>query len=139
VFGRERFPAAFDRTHVLQTGLSWDLGRRWRAGTRMVFYTGFPADEIAEDADPSAILEVPVERTSQPSSERTLPFFRIDVRVEKRWLIGAHGFIGLVFEVLNATARREVIDVDCDALRGCQPVTFGPVIVPSIGVEGGYF
>ena len=130
MLGRERFAAAFDRTHVLQTGLSWDLGHRWRAGSRLVFYTGFPSAEIADIFEN---VPIPVEEG------RTLPFFRIDLRLEKRWLIGDHGFVGLVFEVLNATARREIIDVNCDPIAGCQPVEFGPIIIPSIGVEGGFF
>ncbi|HEU4538556.1 MAG TPA: TonB-dependent receptor, partial [Polyangiaceae bacterium] len=32
--GREKFPSSFDRTHVLNLALAYDLGRRWRAGGR---------------------------------------------------------------------------------------------------------
>ena len=45
----------------------------------------------------------------------------------------------MVFEWLNATLRKEVVDVQCDPYRGCQPVVIGPVTIPSIGVEGGFF
>ncbi len=36
------FPSAFDRTHVASAALAYDLGKRWRAGARIVFYTGVP-------------------------------------------------------------------------------------------------
>ena len=36
------FPSAFDRTHVASGAIAYDLGRNWRAGTRLVFYTGTP-------------------------------------------------------------------------------------------------
>jgi hypothetical protein len=125
--GRETFAAAFDRTHVFNAAVSFDLGRRWRAGTRFVFYTGFPAIELG-DAD---------QRPANPG--RTFPFYRLDARLEKRWIIADHGFVALVFEWLNATLRPEVVDVQCTDSGHCQPVTIGPVTIPSIGVEGGFF
>lgn len=130
VLGRERFVSAFDRTHVLQAAVSHDLGRRWRAGTRVVFYSGVPAAKLA----PSG-----VEKSFQPEDPgRTLPFFRVDLRLEKRWIIAERGWVALVFEVLNTLARREVVDVQCNALRRCEPIEIGPIIIPSIGVEGGF-
>jgi hypothetical protein len=138
VFRRERFAAAFDRTHVVQSALSWNLGKGWRAGTRMVFYTGFPAPE-RQPSGLEPIDEPSLPRATNEETPRTLPFFRVDLRLEKRWRILDRGFVALVFEVLNATARREVIDVECTTGRPCQPVYFGPVTIPSIGVEGGFF
>src|SRR5262249_44529199 len=40
--GDRHFPSGFDRTHVLNAALAFDLGRNWRAGMRGVFYTGTP-------------------------------------------------------------------------------------------------
>jgi len=40
--GRNNFTADFDRTHVINTALAYNLGRNWRAGTRVTFYTGLP-------------------------------------------------------------------------------------------------
>src|SRR5207253_2741569 len=39
------FPSAFDRTHVASAALAYDLGKRWRIGTRLVFYSGVPKSE----------------------------------------------------------------------------------------------
>jgi hypothetical protein len=63
---------------------------------------------------------------------------RLDLRVEKRWRIGKTGWLAAIAEALNATASREVVQRgSCDA-NGCQDAVFGPLILPSVGVEGGF-
>lgn len=119
--GREKFPSAFDRTHVLNFALGYDLGRRWRAGTRLVWYTGFP-----RRGDDDAL------RSSSP--ERIPSFYRIDARLEKRWRLGKTGYWAFVAEMLNATLQKEVINVSCDA-SGCDEEEIGPISIPSLGVE----
>ncbi len=130
-----RIAASFDRTHVLNAVLAYDLGRRWRAGGRLVFYTGNP------------------EFTISTEGERRLPaFHRLDVRFEKRWPIGTSGaFWALVFEVLNTTLSEEVVARTCDeyipigptgepmranATRRCTEESIGPITIPSIAFEG---
>jgi len=123
--GRERFPASFDRAHVLNLALAYDLGRHWRAGTRFVFYTGFPARQ-----DTPGVL-----RTEHP---RRIPsFYRIDLRIEKRWRLGKHGYWAFVIEMLNATLNKETVNVDCNGPT-CQTDEIGPVSIPSIGVEASF-
>jgi hypothetical protein len=113
--------AAFDRTHVLNAVLAYDLGRRWRAGGRFVFYTGNP--EFSFD-DPDRESRLP-------------PFQRLDVRIEKRWPIGSSGaFAALVLEVLNATLSREVVARDCGEDGDCDDQAIGPITIPSIAFEG---
>jgi hypothetical protein len=73
---------------------------------------------------------------------------RIDLRIEKRWRVGRHGWVATVFEALNATLSREVTGYRCGtsiALPGAPPPNVGcaervvgPIAVPSIGVEGGF-
>jgi outer membrane receptor for ferrienterochelin and colicin len=116
-------PSSFDRTHVLNVAFAYDLGRAWRAGTRFMFYTGIPA----EVAYPKAAQSPP----------RSPPFYRIDWRVEKRWRLGETGFWALVFEVLNTTLHKEVLEFSCYAYA-CKEEAIGPVTVPSIGVEASY-
>ena len=118
-------PSAFDRTHVLHAALLYDLGKGWRAGIRHVFYTGFPADEVAAG------------RPLSESPERVRPFYRFDLRASKRWRIGERGYLSLVLDLQNATLSREVIDVTCDA-RGCSPRIFGPIALPGLGLEAGF-
>jgi TonB-dependent Receptor Plug Domain/Gram-negative bacterial TonB protein C-terminal len=121
--GREKFPATFDRTHVLNLALAYSLGRGWRAGGRFVFYTGIP-----RTPDPDVEGAVPPSRPPSRVDGREPSFFRLDVRLEKRWAVGRAGWISLVIEALNATLQKEFVGGE----------RLGPISVPSVGVEGGF-
>lgn len=118
-------PSAYDRTHVAHIALLYDLGNNWRAGIRHVLYTGFPADEVSEGREPS---EHP---------DRVHPFYRFDVRLSKRWKLGQTGYVGLVFDLQNATLSKEVFDVSCDDNQ-CVPRELGPITIPGLALEGGF-
>jgi hypothetical protein len=134
-----KFISAYDRPHVLSAAVSVDLGRNWRAGARTVIYSGIPE----HGAPPAFAAQV----VAQPP-ERTPPFFRLDLRLEKRWMVGKTGWVSFVFEALNATLSREVTGYTCPTaiqLPGAAPANpqckervIGPVTVPSLGVEGGF-
>jgi TonB family protein len=113
------FPSAFDRTHVAQAALAYDLGRAWRAGARLVFYTGAPNPTDTGRSGATGPLS---------SDERADPFVRLDLRLEKRWLLGETRWISFVAEIMNATLSRETF--------GGEPV--GPIVIPSIGAEVGF-
>ena len=117
--GRESFPSAFDRTHVASGALAYNLGRNWRAGSRLVFYTGTPK------LSPTGGL---IRSPRNGSVERDPNFYRIDLRLEKRWRLTKTAWISFVAEMLNATLHKETF-------RGTE---IGPVSIPSIGVEGGF-
>ncbi|WP_437933315.1 TonB-dependent receptor plug domain-containing protein [Sorangium sp. So ce341] len=123
--GEATIPSAYDRTHVAHVALLYDLGRGWRAGIRHVFYTGFPADEAAPGRPP------------REHPDRIQPFYRLDMRLSKRWALSARSYLGLVLDVQNATLAKEVFDVSCDD-SGCTPQTIGPVTMPGIAIEGGF-
>ncbi len=135
--GRE-FTSGYDRTHVASLVASYDLGRNWRAGGRYVFYSGIPQARNAP-AFPEQLIGQPPERTP--------PFQRVDLRLEKRWNVGQRGWVSFVAEVLNATLSAEVTGYRCgaallvpgqSATSTCQARLVGPISVPSIGVEGGF-
>jgi TonB family protein len=125
----------FDRTHVLNVIGAVDLGHNWRVGGRTLYYTGRPYS--------NQFHGIPV----PPYNSQRLPdFFRIDLRIEKRWLTST-GYWAFIAEGLNVTANKEVLDVRCTAAPGrtteldhCEPDTRGaiPVIVPLVGVEGAF-
>ncbi len=119
-FENREYTATFDRAHVLNVAVALDLGRNWRAGTRVVFYTGVP--KALDPADPEAT--------------RLPPFFRVDLRLEKRWNLGKTAWLSVVAEWLNATLTKESIAQNC-TLSGCEATYIGPVTIPSIGLEGG--
>ena len=133
------FLSTYDRPHVLNAALSFDLGKGWRLGSRLVYYSGGPASP-ATPAFPGQLVGVPPSRTPD--------FVRVDGRVEKRWRIGKTGYLAVVLEALNATLSTETTGYQCGtqlAVPGvqrdpprCVGRIFGPVTVPSLGVEGGF-
>jgi hypothetical protein len=122
--GRAAGPATTDRTHVLNLGVSYNLGKNWRLGGRVLFYSGIPSQVAYLNA--------------AKSPPRTPPFWRLDVKLQKRWYIVPNkSWWGLVFEVLNTTLNKEVLNGDCNAY-GCKYEKLGPVTVPSIGAEASF-
>jgi len=116
-----QIPASFDRTHVLNAALGYDLGTNWRAGLRYVFYSGNPVFTLY----------------SPRGEDRLPPYHRLDVRLEKRWPIGNAGAsCSLVLEVLNTTLSREVASRTCEIDGACEDQAIGPVTIPSLGFEG---
>ena len=117
-------PATTDRTHVLNVAASYDLGKNWRLGSRLLFYTGIPA-EVAY-----------IEAARHPP--RTPPFWRLDFKIEKRWYIKRpNRWWGLNLEVLNTTLNKEQLTGSCNAFQ-CKYEEIGPVTVPSIAFEGAF-
>jgi len=123
----------FDRTHVLNAILSYDLGRRWRVGGRFLFYTGTPYSNL------DGSLPVP-----PYNAYRNPAFYRLDFRLEKRWRLGQDGSIAFVLEGQNVTLRKEIsgLGLDCEgepSAQGetttCKRSTVGPLTIPSVGVE----
>ena len=119
---REHFLSAFDRTHVANVAVAFDMGRLWRAGTRFTIYTGTPV------VPPGGNGLIPPPRSQSP--DRDPLFYRLDLRLEKRWNLNQAKttWLSFVAEVLNATLHTEVL----------QGQTIGPVTIPSIGVEGAF-
>ena len=113
----ETFPSGFDRTHVMNAAVSYDLGRGWTAGGRFVFYSGTPVQQTTRTSV-----------TRPDHVEREPPFFRLDLRGEKRWTLSETAWIAMVVEVMNATLSKESF--------GGEQV--GPIVIPSIGAEMGF-
>jgi TonB family protein len=121
----------FDRTHVANLVLAADLGARWRAGVRFVAYSGLPySTSTGSVGTPDA---------------RGPPFFRVDLRVEKRWQ-ALGGTMAVVLEWLNALLSKETLGTSCSSSidsRGnfssqCTPTQVGPITFPSIGLEASW-
>ena len=118
--GTEHFLSAFDRTHVANAALAFDLGKNWRAGTRFTIYTGTPV------TPPGNGSLIPPPRSLSP--ERDPTFYRLDLRLEKRWNLSQKAWLAFVAEMMNATLHKEVL----------LGQTIGPVSIPSIGLEGAF-
>ncbi|MDB5213051.1 MAG: tonB family protein [Myxococcaceae bacterium] len=118
--GNEHFLSAFDRTHVANIAAAFDLGKLWRAGTRFTIYTGTPV------VPPGGNGLIPPPRSLSP--DRDPLFYRLDLRLEKRWNLTKTVWVSFVAEILNATLHTEVL----------QGQTIGPVTIPSLGLEGAF-
>jgi hypothetical protein len=128
-------PSDYDRTHIVNAIVAYDLGRHWRAGARFVYYTGAPYSDLAGNV-----------RVPPYNDHRTAPFYRLDVRLEKRWSLGKNRSIAFILEGQNVTLSREVsaLGQNCmgDQTAPGGPVTtqctvaaLGPITIPSLGVE----
>jgi hypothetical protein len=123
----------FDRTHILNAILAYDLGLGWRAGGRVVFYTGAPYSQLAGN--------VPI----PPYNGYRVPsFFRLDLRLEKRWSLGKDRSVAFVLEGLNVTLSQETSPLGLQCMGDMTPAggttqcTLGrlpPLTIPSVGVE----
>jgi hypothetical protein len=85
----------------------------------LVLYTGVPAV-----TSPSGLI--PPSRDESPPRDPL--FYRIDLRLEKRWVYSPSFWLSFVAEVMNATLHKEI-------LVGQE---IGPVTIPSVGLEMGF-
>ena len=115
--------SAFDRTHVLSLAAAFALGKRWRFGARTILMSGVPTQWTSSAG----------RRFVAP---RAAPYYRIDWRLEKRWPLRDTGWWGFVAEVLNTTATRQITARSCNNRGECNSDAVGPIILPSLGVEG---
>jgi len=114
----------FDRPQVANLIVAYDLGAHWRAGARFVGYSGSPYATASVDGAPNA---------------RTPPFFRLDLRLEKRWPM-SWGRISAVAEWLNVLLQKEELGLTCvvASANPCSPQLIGPITIPSLGVEAAF-
>ena len=124
----------YDRTHVLNVMGAYDLGRRWRLGARFVFYTGSPYSDNYPPGQGSPLPPL--------NDQRYPPFYRVDVRLEKRWSLGKERSIAFVAEVQNVTLSKEARAYNCSGTQigstnstTCSVTELGPITLPSVGVE----
>ncbi len=155
--GGESFDHPYDRRHVLSAALSFHLGRSWRLGQRTIFSSGAPVsvdyrtsvgdlprlspDATAEEVQ-RELMRVARERAALRRSVEALdlgarlpPFLRLDLRLSKGWRVGRYG-LTFVAEVQNLLGARERLGFECRAESGCEPSVLGPIVIPSVGLEG---
>ncbi len=101
-------------------------------GDRRVVVTGLPSQHGRR---------VPVRRYK---NHRDPAFYRVDVRLEKRWKLGSDRWLAFVLEGQNVTLEKEAntLGMDC---RGeltpesysteCKRGEVGPLTLPSVGLE----
>ena len=119
--GRVHTLYGYDRPHVANLGANYNLGRSWLASARAIFYSGVPGSRSLGER---RVFD----------QERAAPFFRADVRLEKRFVLSETAWWGIVLEVMNATLSREVLRRACQPT--CRDESVGPIVLPNAGVMG---
>jgi hypothetical protein len=118
----------FDRTHVISAVVHYDLGNGYGAGVRGTYYTGRP--DIP--SQPGLLPRVGIQH-------RLPDYYRLDVRLDKRWQVGKREWLSAVVEFFDATLTKEAVDYKCNFLtRLCTAEYVGPIALPSVGLEGGW-
>lgn len=130
----------WDRTHVFSAVGSYDFGRGWRAAVRISYLTGRPYSRTVRGA-----------QVGPYNTERLPDVHRLDLRLEKKWMLDADRSVSVVLEGFNVTGTREVSECRPSAtiqtspvpealVRGqpvdaCTFVRYPAFVFPSIGVE----
>jgi TonB family protein len=132
--GARTLRSTWDRTHLLSVVLGYDLGSRWRVGARFFLESGRPYRALCATPDCS--------RGRGPLDYHVsgeLPaFYRLDARIEKRWLLGGGRWLAGTIECFDVFNRPEPIGVDYAPGVGLSIRKQSPIILPSIGIEGGF-
>jgi TonB family protein len=124
--------ASGDSTHILSVVLGYDLGAGWRIGGRFFYRSGRPYSVTCQAPDCG-----PSQSPNAIEASGELPdFHRIDVHIEKKWLLSGGKWITGTIEVFNALDQSEVTGVNSTA-QGLTLNRQNPIILPSIGVEAG--
>jgi len=115
--GGAEAPYDFDRTHLLSLVAGLPLRRNWDIGLRFQYQSGKPTTVSAGY-----------------NAARGEGYMRIDLRVEKRFVISPSAWWAVVAEVMNASLSSEVVRRPCDP--ECRDEDVGPIVLPSLGVLG---
>lgn len=121
-YGRIRTLSSLDRTHVASGSLVFNPSVHWQFGARGTFHSGLPTRRASNDGP---LFD---------GNDRTDPFFRLDLRGERRFRLGRRTSLSVVAELLNATFAHETTERSCND-TGCTEVGVGPIVVPNLGVE----
>jgi TonB family protein len=127
--------ASWDRTHVVSVVAGYDLGRNWRVGGRLFLESGRPLPPPACTANcpPAGGTATIV----QPAGD--LPsFWRLDLRLEKRWDFSAGRWLAATLECFNTFARAEPTGDELTPGGGIAVTYQSAIILPTIGAEGGF-
>jgi hypothetical protein len=129
-------PFDFDQTHVLNTVLSWDVGRNWTVGGVLHVNTGRPYTPLVRDrcTDESGVSYFDGRR-GEPNAARFPLYWRIDARIQKREVFETWYFDFYV-DLFNASFNWETIGYTIHPETGAQQAEIIPLFIPMIGVRG---
>jgi hypothetical protein len=108
------------------------MGRGWRVGGRFFVESGRPYAALCQTSDCSPAQRAVTYKGDLPA------FYRLDARLEKTWHLGASQWLTGTVECFNVFDRAEPTSAQVTGRDGLRVVTQSPIILPSIGLEGGF-
>ncbi|MBM4318906.1 MAG: TonB-dependent receptor, partial [Deltaproteobacteria bacterium] len=139
VAGHGTLPFAFDQTHVLNLVLSWEVGRHWTLGAALHAHSGRPYTPTRAHycGDPRLEPWSYAPCDGEPLSGRLPPFWRLDLRVQKRELFDTWYFDFYV-DVINVTFNKEVVGYSLQetATGVTEEPEEVPIFIPMLGLRG---
>lgn len=111
----------YDRPHVLNLALSYDLGWNLRTSVKLALASGIPGRRTTLDG---FIFD----------QSRSSPYVRLDARIDKRFVINDSLNWGLSLEALNATYSGNVTSRSCGQ-DGCTNKGTAPIFLPLFGAD----
>ncbi len=127
ISGAQTSRSVWDRTHLLSVVLGYDLGSEWRIGTRFFFESGRLYRAVCADC-----------AIAYTATGQLPPFYRLDARIEKKWSLSNGKWLRATLECFNVFDKPEPIFADYSLRDGLVVRTQSPIILPSIGLEGGF-
>jgi hypothetical protein len=127
-------PFDYDQTHILTLAGAWQLGRGWELGGTFRYTTGNPETPVVGSFY-NADLDLYSPVYGDVNSERSPAFHRLDVRLEKRFVVGG-GTVATYLDVQNAYNRRSIEGTRYNFDYSEQTAIRGLPIIPSLGVRG---
>jgi len=123
-----------DQTHILSLVLSHQLGRGWELGGRFRLVSGNPETPVegaVYDAGPGVYRPIwgPV------NSERAPMFHQLDLRVEKKWQLGAVS-LAAYLDLMNAYNAKNEVGKSYSYDYSESESASGLPIVPNLGIRG---
>ncbi len=130
---------AWDRTHVLSLVLGYDLGNNWRVGARLFLESGRPYPAVCVNCNgPNGTSIAGGAGPIVVTPAGNLPiFWRVDTRLEKRWVFADGKWLAGTLECFNTFDRAEPSGDEYVPGRGLVVLDQSAIILPSIGIEGG--
>jgi len=128
--------ASWDRTHVLSVALGYDLGNGWRVGSRLFVESGRPMQPVCVDRCSPSLAQATSPVYYRPQGD--LPtFWRLDVRLEKKWTFRGGSWITGTLECFNLFDRAEPIGDQATPGEGVAVTYQSAIVLPSVGLEAG--
>jgi TonB family protein len=128
-------PFDFDQTHVLNTVVSWEVGRNWTLGGVFHFNTGRARTPFHIDQCNGGDFFWSEDRRGAPNSDRFPNYWRIDVRIQKREVFDTWYF-DFYIDFFNAAFQWETVDYTFNPSTGEHEPDEVPLFVPMIGIRG---